>query len=436
MFAPPGRSAEPVGAGGYHDIVRDCAEKALVATENLKENVLKRALEATEFAEAREACIETGARQGLVIVGGEAIDRRLPGIDVYPPGERGDVDFVTSRSSKLVAATLMNVLRSRGLPASIQPAIHDGTWTVRVHRRVVADITEVLPRELDVLLGRNPGARGGKRRRRGGARPRAALSAGPPAGPRAGEQWGRASGQPGGRTGDPPVAPVEYLKMSLHLELSRPTSHCKRWPKVYSRMRSLYEAFPPVATGVSETAPSPLAAAAAAAARATISGRRGQALLCGAAAALEILGRPPSGRTDVVVLSEDPSDTLCEAIAIANEAERLVGGRDVRGGTVLLTQGPSAQGLFLPAFSSVVDVSGEEIVRVYGSALPLSCTECGSLASADAILFLLYGEMLSLDLDPEGTAGVRSAASSLAAEMLAREDAGDCSGNWRRMVMG
>jgi hypothetical protein len=48
----------------------------------------------------------------------------------------------------------------------------------------------------------------------------------------------------------------------------------------------------------------------------------------------------------------------------------------------------------------------------------------------------MYGEMLRLGLDPARTKHLRAASGELAAEMLAREDACDRAGVWRRMVMG
>lgn len=434
-------------SGGYHDVVRECADKAHEATLNLEANVLKRAREALETDEAREGCLEAAAGQGLLVVGGEAIDRSLPGGSVYQCGEHRDADFVTRRSSKLVAATLMGILRDRGLPASIHPALHEGTWSVRVHRKVVADVTEIAPWEMDVLAGGSPGPP--RRRLRSGSRGKGAnrRQGDPPSVGRAGPGGRKGQerrGAPASRGGPeaparfgPPVAPIEYLKMSLHLELSRPTSNSRRWPKVYRRMRSLYEAYPPAAPRGELSEPQEerddgIRGAAHSAAKATSS----DALLCGVPAALEVLGRPLAGRTDVVIVSEDPADTICKAIAIAKAAERSLGGMDIASDRVLLTQGPAPQGLFLPPYSSVTDVHGEELVRVYGSPLPVASSECGSLASADAILYLMYGEMLSLGLDPARTSNLVSASASLAEEMLAREDAGDCSGKWRRMVTG
>ena len=41
-----------------------------------------------------------------------------------------------------------------------------------------------------------------------------------------------------------PVVPVEFLKMSLHLELSHPMGYIERWQKLYPRMKKLYHHYP------------------------------------------------------------------------------------------------------------------------------------------------------------------------------------------------
>ena len=40
------------------------------------------------------------------------------------------------------------------------------------------------------------------------------------------------------------IAPFNYLRMALHLELSRPDGFIERWPKIYSRMILFYNTYP------------------------------------------------------------------------------------------------------------------------------------------------------------------------------------------------
>ena len=410
-------ATEPPEDEGFSAIVRERVRSAIADADNLPETADKRAAELADLAVARDACWGAAERLGLVLVGGEAIDAVLPRGGVYMGAEHRDIDFLTEKSPKLVAAILVGALRDRGVAANMQPALHDGTWTIKSHRCVVADVTGVSPLEIERLrgAGADQGTSGGndRRRKRGGRK------SGPPG----------AARRPGGGRVGMAVAPVQYLKMSLHFELSRPAAHCRRWPRLHSRMRALYDAFPP---GGGQAPPRGEAAGPPGglelAAMRLCESNRGRALLCGTAAAREMLGTggvaAEEDRVDVIVQTDDETDALCFAISMARAAEAP--------GRPLLTDGPFGGGLFLPGYSCVTDDTGGERARVYCSSSPLAAAECGWLASADVVLFLMLGEILA---SGDSGGGLRRAADSLAVEMLSREDEGCCSGNWSRMSL-
>jgi hypothetical protein len=85
------------------------------------------------------------------------------------------------------------------------PAIHKTTFSVRMGRDVIADVSWVSPECLARL---------------------------------------RTSAKDEGLPRD--VVPASYLKMSIHYELGRPRVFTERWRKLWPRLKALYEAFPGV----------------------------------------------------------------------------------------------------------------------------------------------------------------------------------------------
>ena len=410
-----GGDAQGEEENGFARAVRERVALALRETAALPENRRKREEEQADLAAASDACWAVAKSGAMVLVGGEAINRTLPGGGVYGDEEHRDFDFISSSSSKLAAANMMRAIRDKGLDANIHPAVHEGTWTVKVHRRVVADVTEATHQELQALARRKSLKDG---------------AGGDPTGPPAPNPGGRRRSRRGiGRrhSAYPLVAPVEYLKMSLHFELSRPTVHCRRWPRLHRRLRALYDAFPTAHPGGRDgatshrEAPGGLLEAALRSCR----GSGGRLLLCGVHAAREMLGSagvPAGSRVDLVLHTDDDTDTLAEAIRLSR-----CSGREL--GETLITDGPTGASLFLPAYSSVTDTLGRELARVFSSPVPLATAACGWIASVDFVLCLMYGEDLAGGV---GRATARAAA-LLSEEMLRREDSESCDGHWDRM---
>lgn len=119
-----------------------------------------------------------------------------------------DVDVFSSKhkDSKKTAHAIAHLLAKRGIQGlRVVPAKHKGTFSVRLDRDPVVDVTWVPGNQLARLR--------------------------------------RANDYEGHKVRG---APVAYLKMCLHYELSRPASFIERWRKVWPRLRSLYEKYPEV----------------------------------------------------------------------------------------------------------------------------------------------------------------------------------------------
>jgi hypothetical protein len=343
--APPIGIIPPIG-----DIpsraVSELAAEAQAAADGSRSSDPDAALRAAVQAQARDVCLEVaehGRAGGVIIVGGEAFARILRSPPGPPPR---DADFLCSGDSKPVAVAMARRIREMGVETACKPAKHCGTWRIFAAGAVVADVTGVRPDEFRGL--------------RAAARP------------------------------CPTVAPVEYLKMSAHFELSRPTVFPGRWPVVFRRLAALYREFPPADPPSRRSVPvRPLAAPGASIVRAAslaAEGARGSVLIAGGFGA-ELAGMLGAGsrsgcdRVDVVVVSRDEDDSLMTAIKLS------------RCHPGLLTDGPFPPSLLLPGFSSVLDADGRELARVYHSTVPLTAAGDG-LASVDVVMFLLYGEVL------------------------------------------
>nr|WRJ69842.1 hypothetical protein TetV2_00393 [Oceanusvirus sp.] len=176
----------------------DIIERVVSERENAERERLSR---------GRKAAADVAGRLGLMVHGGTAISRLLPRVfdakDVLP-----DVDTFSSKgknSKKTAHAVAHMVSQEIGEDVRVVPAIHKATQSVRAGRNVLLDVSWVDPSILSVLKT-------------------VAKDEGTPA----------------------DVAPVAYLKMSIHFELYRPNVYVQRWRKLWPRLCALYEEEPTV----------------------------------------------------------------------------------------------------------------------------------------------------------------------------------------------
>lgn len=142
----------------------------------------------------------------LIRHGGLAIDALIPGT-VYDSDVIPDIDVFTSKSnnSKKTTHAAAHLMKRAGIEGlRIVPAIHKSTYSIRLGRHVVMDVSWISPEEIRTL-----------------------------------QTVSREEGHP-----DVLAAPAAYLKMSMHLELCRPAVYIERWRKVWPRLEAIYSEFP------------------------------------------------------------------------------------------------------------------------------------------------------------------------------------------------
>jgi hypothetical protein len=140
----------------------------------------------------------------VLCYGGTAINNLLPKKDQFynPEEDVPDYDFF-SKTPQAHSVTIANQLRKEGVAAvEVKPGMHLGTFKVFADFTGVADITH-LDEEIFDRLWEEAEVRGGIH-----------------------------------------YVPVNFLRMSMYLELSRPHGDVSRWEKVYSRLELLNKAFP------------------------------------------------------------------------------------------------------------------------------------------------------------------------------------------------
>ncbi len=157
-------------------------------------------------ARAHFAADKAVTEMRLLRYGGTALHTILPG-GVYAESEVPDIDAFTAKggSSKKTAYALANSLRRSGIDGiRIVPALHKSTHSVRIGRQVVADLTLISPSDCELLR-------------------EAAKREGLPC---------------------KCVVPTLFLKLSMHMELSRPAVYIERWRKIWPRLVALYREYP------------------------------------------------------------------------------------------------------------------------------------------------------------------------------------------------
>lgn len=152
-------------------------------------------------------------KNNLLLYGGLALNLCLPkSLRFYTTYEIPDYDFF-SPDAKSHAKDLANTFANLGYEeVEVKPGLHLNTYKVFVNYNAVADITyvpdklfkrmlESSRKERKVILKHNPSL-------------------------------------------DLNIAPMSFLRMSLHLELSRPDGFIERWSKIYKRMVLFYNTYP------------------------------------------------------------------------------------------------------------------------------------------------------------------------------------------------
>jgi hypothetical protein len=140
----------------------------------------------------------------VLCYGGTAINNLLPKKDQFynPEEDVPDYDFF-SKTPQAHSVTIANQLRKEGIAAvEVKPGMHLGTFKVFADFTGVADITHLDEEIFDRL-------------------------------------WEQAEIRAGIH-----YVPVNFLRMSMYLELSRPHGDVSRWEKVYSRLELLNKAYP------------------------------------------------------------------------------------------------------------------------------------------------------------------------------------------------
>jgi hypothetical protein len=140
----------------------------------------------------------------VLCYGGTAINNLLPKKDQFynPEEDVPDYDFF-SKTPQAHSVIIANQLRKEGVAAvEVKPGMHLGTFKVFADFTGVADITHLDEEIFDRL-------------------------------------WEEAEVRAGVH-----YVPVNFLRMSMYLELSRPHGDVSRWEKVYSRLELLNKAYP------------------------------------------------------------------------------------------------------------------------------------------------------------------------------------------------
>jgi hypothetical protein len=140
----------------------------------------------------------------VLCYGGTAINNLLPKKDQFynPEEDVPDYDFF-SKTPQAHSVVIANQLRKEDIAAvEVKPGMHLGTFKVFADFTGVADITHLDEEIFDRL-------------------------------------WEQAEVREGIH-----YVPVNFLRMSMYLELSRPHGDVSRWEKVYSRLELLNKAYP------------------------------------------------------------------------------------------------------------------------------------------------------------------------------------------------
>lgn len=152
-------------------------------------------------------------KKKLIIYGGVALNYIVPFHDrFYNKDEIPDIDFFTYDSLKHAKELADELFKSGFKYVEVKRGIHYETFKIYVDFVAVADITNI-PKSLFLRMKRI--AESEKKRIREFV-PKFNL----------------------------PIAPFHFLRLALHLELSRPRGYIERWKKIFYRMTLLYDYYP------------------------------------------------------------------------------------------------------------------------------------------------------------------------------------------------
>lgn len=199
----------------FNNLKNTLQNREMVKTIDAAVNMIKAAAESAEAFQALKVDQKEGMAmmevvedflhdRGRLLYGGFAINAALPDSAKFydPEKEIPDYDFLTPDPIADVVE-LMNRFKEKGY-SEVEPSIgiHEGTYKVYVNFQPVADITHC-----DLELYEN--------------------------------LWKESL-----RVGKVRICPVNYLRMNMYLELSRPAGDVSRWPKVYKRLLIFNKHFP------------------------------------------------------------------------------------------------------------------------------------------------------------------------------------------------
>lgn len=151
--------------------------------------------------------------KNLILYGGLALNLSLPkSKKFYNTYELPDYDFF-SFSAKKHARELADIYHAKGYKyIEVKPGIHYETFKVYVDFKPVADITDIPKRVFNSLLEQSQ-------------KEKPAIILNNP-------------------QLDMNIAPLAFLRLAIHIELSRPDGYIERWPKIYERMTLFYNTYP------------------------------------------------------------------------------------------------------------------------------------------------------------------------------------------------
>lgn len=276
-------------------------------------------------------------KKKLLLYGGSAINLLMPqGRKIYKQHDTPDYD-VYSFSPKEHAFELADDIVNEGYKfTEVKPGLHKGTFKVFVDFVPVVDITGLSRGIFDRLQK-------------------------------------RASHVMRLRT-----VPVDFLKMSIHLELSRPEGHIERWQKIYPRLKTLNELFP-VSNACKTPTPSQGTDIAKRIISDVVKDGKGR-MLTGLSAVGYYTGNNIIG-VPVEVLSADMRGCAADVVGTIGGVARII---EVQGNEVV----PE---------SVTVMVGDEVICKVYGLNACAACRTVGEtiVISYDGLLAHLYGSFLN-----------------------------------------
>lgn len=302
---------------------------------------------------ARIAADQVSSKMRLLRYGGAALHALLPNSTIYEEDHTFDIDAFTCKgnTSKKTAYAAASLMGKQGVTGTrVIPAMHKSTYSVRMGRDVILDVHWISPNDHRVLERL--------------AKEEKLISHN--------------------------VAPTAFLKMSMHLELSRPAVYIERWEKVWKRLDTLYSSFPnvqphPVGKG-KEVEELPLG---------EIPDIR-QALrdfgcvLVGKDAVRAITGNSELMKAWPVdvVLPSWPGDKSVKNPSVMIESLKLTH-------MVESTGKATNKGLFGPPYYTLTDTDGKYVARIHVIDTEVCTTESPDglvYGSMDLVLHLLYSE--------------------------------------------